>query len=78
MSIREYTDTDGDALTITTDHRGVWITCTSAGAELTVGPFAPGELELGGKPTPRLGQCMYEPPSRGLRGDQRWAWSSSF
>ena len=35
----ELTDPDGDALTVTTDAQGTWITCTTDGSEVTVGPF---------------------------------------
>lgn len=35
----ELSDPDGDALTITSLHAGTWITCTSGGDEVTVGPF---------------------------------------
>lgn len=35
----ELTDPDGDALTITSDSSGTWITCTSDAEEVTVGPF---------------------------------------
>ena len=35
----ELTDPDGDALTLTTDAQGTWITCTTDGNEITVGPF---------------------------------------
>ena len=36
---RELTDPAGGALTITTDHQGVWITATEGREEVTVGPF---------------------------------------
>ena len=35
----ELTDPDGDALTITSDSSGTWITCSSGDEEVTVGPF---------------------------------------
>ena len=35
----ELTDPDGDALTLTTDAQGTWITCTTDGSEVTVGLF---------------------------------------
>lgn len=35
----ERTDPEGDALTLTRDALGVWITCTTDGDEVTVGPF---------------------------------------
>ena len=35
----ELTYPDGDALTLTTDAQGTWITCTTDGNEITVGPF---------------------------------------
>ena len=35
----ELTDPDGDALTVATDAQGTWITCTTDGGEVTVGPF---------------------------------------
>ena len=37
--VAELTDPDGDALTITADARGIWLTCTTEGDEVTVGPF---------------------------------------
>lgn len=39
MNISEFTDRDGDALTIITNAEGTWITCTSVRDEVTVGPF---------------------------------------
>lgn len=39
MDSSELTDRDGDALTITMDDGGAWITCTSGDREVTVGPF---------------------------------------
>lgn len=44
LSVTELTDPDGDALTITSDAAGTWITCTSGGEEVTVGPFPSGAL----------------------------------
>lgn len=44
MNAAELTDRDGDALTITSDSAGIWITCTSNGEEVTVGPLPTGEL----------------------------------
>lgn len=44
MNISEFTDLDGDALTITTSAEGTWITCTSVRDEVTVGPFPSGIL----------------------------------
>lgn len=44
VNVAELTDPDGDALTITSDSAGVWITCTRYGEEVTVGPFPTGEL----------------------------------
>lgn len=44
MNFLELTDPDGDALTITSDSAGTWVTCTSGGEEVTVGPFSAGEL----------------------------------
>src|SRR5699024_3760904 len=35
----ELTDPDGDALTVTTDAQGTWITCTTVDGEVTAGPF---------------------------------------
>ncbi len=42
--VAELTDPDGDALTITADAGGLWITCTTEGEEVTVGPFPVGTL----------------------------------
>lgn len=39
MTALELSDPDGDALTLTTDTDGIWITCTTGAAEVTVGPF---------------------------------------
>lgn len=44
MDAAELTDPDGDALTITSDSAGTWITCSSGDDEVTVGPFPIGEL----------------------------------
>lgn len=44
MNFFELTDPDGDALTITSDSTGTWITCSSGREEVTVGPFPTGEL----------------------------------
>lgn len=44
MNAVELTDPDGDALTITSDSAGIWITCSSGGEEVTVGPFLSGGL----------------------------------
>lgn len=44
MNFAELTDPDGDALTITSDSAGTWITCSSGGEEVTVGPFPTDEL----------------------------------
>lgn len=44
MNAHEHTDPHGDGLTITHDDGKVWITCTTAHAEVTVGPLAPGIL----------------------------------
>jgi len=44
MHSAELTDPDGDALTITSDSAGTWITCSSGGDEVTVGPFPAGAL----------------------------------
>src|SRR5699024_1051542 len=41
----ELTAPDGDALTVTTDAQGTWITCTTDGGEVTVGPFPAAVLE---------------------------------
>jgi len=35
----EATDPDGDALTVTMDAQGLWVTCTSGADEVTLGPF---------------------------------------
>lgn len=40
MNSNEYTDTDGDALTITTRGNDVWITCTTDQSEVTIGPIS--------------------------------------
>ncbi|WP_422115819.1 hypothetical protein [Brachybacterium sp. UNK5269] len=45
MNVAELTDPDGDALTISSDGAGTWITCTSDGEEVTVGPFPTGALK---------------------------------
>lgn len=39
MTTIELSDSDGDALTVTKDLDGVWITCTAGEAEVTVGPL---------------------------------------
>lgn len=39
MATIELSDVDGDALTFTMDTGGIWITCTTVGTEVTVGPF---------------------------------------
>lgn len=44
MNFLELTDPDSDALTITSDSAGTWITCTSGREEVTVGPFSAVEL----------------------------------
>lgn len=44
MNTIELSDRDGDALTVTADARGIWITCTTEGDEVTVGPFLPESL----------------------------------
>lgn len=44
MNAHEHTDPHGDGLTITHDGGKVWITCTTAHAEVTVGPLAAGIL----------------------------------
>lgn len=44
LNVAELTDPDGDALTITSDYAGTWITCSSGDDEVTVGPFPTGEL----------------------------------
>lgn len=45
MNVTELTDPDGDALTIRSDRDSTWITCTSDGEEVTVGPLPTGELQ---------------------------------
>ncbi len=47
MHAAELTDPDGDALTISSDGAGIWITCTSGGEEVTVGPFPTGAVTAG-------------------------------
>lgn len=47
MTVAEYTDIDGDALALTSDSRGLWVTCTTDDAEVTVGPFPPETLNIG-------------------------------
>lgn len=39
LDVAELTDPEGDALTLTTDAAGIWVTCTTDGEEVTVGPF---------------------------------------
>lgn len=39
LGVAELTDPDGDALTVTTDDGGIWLTCTTESDEVTVGPF---------------------------------------
>lgn len=39
MNAHEHTDPDGDSLTITTNGDRAWVTCTTATAEITVGPI---------------------------------------
>lgn len=41
----EATDPDGDALTVVRDGQGVWITCTAAEDEVTLGPFPSAALD---------------------------------
>ncbi|HEX7350553.1 hypothetical protein [Brachybacterium sp.] len=41
----EATDPDGDALTVTMDAQGVWVTCTSGDDEVTLGPFPATAME---------------------------------
>lgn len=36
----ELSDPDRDALTLHLDDAGLWVTCTSGGQEVTVGPLA--------------------------------------
>lgn len=45
MSTFELSDIDGDALAVIADRHGVWITCTTEGDEVTVGPFRLGALD---------------------------------
>lgn len=45
LDVVEVTDPDGDALTVMRDGRGVWVTCTSAADEVTLGPFPVDTLE---------------------------------
>lgn len=44
MDATEFSDLDGDALTITTNPAGVWITCAHGPHEVTVGPLPMNEL----------------------------------
>lgn len=44
MESIEISDRDSDALTLTTDAAGVWITCTHGAHEVTVGPLAADDL----------------------------------
>lgn len=44
MDSIEISDRDSDALTITTDAAGVWITCTHGAHEVTVGPLVADDL----------------------------------
>ncbi|MDN5820088.1 MAG: hypothetical protein L0H74_09375 [Brachybacterium sp.] len=44
MDAIELSDPDGDALTVTMDTEGIWITCTAGDAEVTVGPLAAATL----------------------------------
>ncbi|MGP5007792.1 hypothetical protein ACTXJK_12915 [Brachybacterium tyrofermentans] len=46
MESIEISDRDGDALTLTTDADGVWITCTHGEHEVTVGPLITDDLYL--------------------------------
>lgn len=39
VGVVEITDPDGDALTVTMDAQGAWVTCTSVEDEVTFGPF---------------------------------------
>lgn len=39
MATIELSDGDGDAVTLTMDASGLWITCTTVDTEVTVGPF---------------------------------------
>lgn len=36
----ELSDRDNESLTMHIDHEGVWVTCTSGGDELCVGPLS--------------------------------------
>ena len=36
----ELSDVDADALTLYADSAGIWVTCTSGEAEVTVGPLS--------------------------------------
>lgn len=45
VRVVEATDPDGDALTVIADAQGVWITCTSADDEVTLGPFTAAALD---------------------------------
>lgn len=44
MDATEFSDLDGDALTVTTNPDGVWITCTQGPHEVTVGPLPMNDL----------------------------------
>ncbi|MGP5007793.1 hypothetical protein ACTXJK_12920 [Brachybacterium tyrofermentans] len=44
MNATEFSDLDGDALTVTTAPDGVWITCTQGPHEVTVGPLPRNDL----------------------------------
>lgn len=44
MDATEFSDLDGDALTVTTNPDGVWITCTQGPHEVTVGPLSMNDL----------------------------------
>lgn len=43
--VAELTDPDSDALTFTSHAGGIWVTCTTDGGEVTVGPFPAGALQ---------------------------------
>lgn len=54
----ELSDPDGDALTVTTSADGIWFTCTSGDAEVTVGPFPVASVLSS---LTESGQCGREP-----------------
>lgn len=67
MDTIELSDPDGDALTVTTDTDGIWVTCTADDAEVTVGPLAALPAATVSDPTGRDRIRPPQPSSRRAR-----------